>query len=199
MENTSFETENFVSLIRSLNTKGHNPCTSGNYSFRTQDGFAISVSGVDKEFFTAKDFLFMDQNANPIESDESRKPSDETQIHRALYAMSDARIVLHSHHLAFAWLSDMIHEDFFALSGLEMIKAFVGKKSHQDTALMRVYGNTQNISDLSKQIEKDWKKETQGLLLKHHGLYVWGQSMSEAKRHLEAWLYLAEYYVGRRK
>jgi methylthioribulose-1-phosphate dehydratase len=37
-----------------------------------------------------------------------------------------------------------------------------------------------------------------GILLAGHGIYVWGKSIEEAKRHLEVFEYVFKYYLGKR-
>jgi methylthioribulose-1-phosphate dehydratase len=38
-----------------------------------------------------------------------------------------------------------------------------------------------------------------GLLLRGHGVYVWGESVEDAKRHLEVFEYIFKYYLNSNK
>ena len=63
------EMKKLANLIRVMNTQGHNPATSGNYSLRSHidpEIAFVSESGIDKSTFTEENFLPLYHNTrNP--------------------------------------------------------------------------------------------------------------------------------------
>ncbi len=59
--------------------------------------------------------------------------------------------------------------------------------------------NSQNYADLASELAAALKSHplAHGVLLSRHGLYTWGKSVAEARRHLEALEFLFEV-EGRR-
>ena len=54
---------------------------------------------------------------------------------------------------------------------------------------------------LAQQVAQRWQQQplNWGLLVRGHGLYVWGRSLDEAKRHLEGWEFLINCELERLK
>ncbi len=192
-------------LVRELNLKGHNPATSGNYSLRSKKfpGVSwVSESGIDKSLFNENHLLLVDQITSQLWGefkDSGRKSSDETDLHLAVYRSTQANCVLHSHFLESLLFSDLYPgKDIIELKGMELLKGFKGIKSHEETLSIPCFENTQDIKELSQRVEVLLEKlKTWGVLLRGHGVYVWGDSVSEAKRHLEVFEYLFRYFVAR--
>ncbi len=196
-----------LSIIHFFNAKGWSPATSGNYSFRNptpnDQTFTISRSGVDKSAFSQEDFIEVDTfgcaiNANPERTGAAYvhiKPSAETLIHTMLYTDSKVGAVLHTHSVFNTVLSE-----FFAKTGginivdYEVIKGIGNIKSHETAIFLPIFPNSQDIATLSDDIRVYLSKnpDTHGLLLAGHGLYTWGSTLAEAKRHIEAFEFLME-------
>lgn len=191
-------------LVRELNGRGHNPATSGNYSIRSKEhpGISwVSESGIDKSLFTEEHLLLVDQITGKLWGDfanSGRKSSDETSLHLAIYRSTDAGCVLHTHFLESLLFADLHPgSDHIVMSGLELLKGFKGIKTHNTQFIVPCFDNTQDMETLGKVVEKTLKSvETYGVLLRGHGLYVWGGNVAEAKRHLEVFEYLFRYYVA---
>jgi len=62
-----------------------------------------------------------------------------------------------------------------------------------------VLSNTQDYAELSGQLKDSLSEnpKAHGVLLSRHGLYTWGKSVSEARRHLEALEFLFEVEARR--
>lgn len=204
----NFDMNELASLIRHLNTKGHNLATSGNYSLRNkfmQDYVLISESGIDKANFEASNFLPVHLQTKEVLKQSpylGRKSSDETAIHLAIYQNTNAGCVLHSHFkesLLFARLHPSVES--ITLTDLEMIKAFKGINSHEEELTFPVFNNTQDMDSLAKAITTSLSsyKNTYAVMLRDHGIYVWGDTVKDAKRHLEAFEYIFKFYVELRK
>ena len=191
-------------IVRKLNQLGECPATSGNYSFLTEypeRRIAISRSGVDKEDFSENHFCVVDENGQlvPEFCFPGVKASDETLLHTAIYKHTDAGCVLHVHGLASIRFADLFPgESYGKFSGMEMMKAFSGTKTHETTLKVPIFENTQDIASLADQLGPYLQDEgnAPGFIMRGHGLYTWGRSVKEAKRHYEAFHYLFAYYTS---
>ncbi|NOT80964.1 MAG: methylthioribulose 1-phosphate dehydratase [Bacteriovoracaceae bacterium] len=198
------EMKKLASLVRVMNSLGHNPATSGNYSLRSKTSpeiALVSESGIDKSQFTEDNFLplyYATRKMHESFSGSQRKSSDETDIHLTIYQITKANCVLHSHMLDSLLFSDLFsNEDFATIKDLELLKGFKGVKTHELEIKIPIFDNTQDIAKLAEQIKPALLAQTNnyGLLLRGHGVYVWGDSVEEAKRHLEVFEYIFKYYL----
>lgn len=177
---------------RELAALGWTPATSSNFSMRLDERHAaITVSGRDKGRLSEADLMVVDFNGQPIATD--RRPSAETLLHTQLYRrLPDVRCVLHTHSrtqtvssLLYASVGRVRFEDY------ELIKAFRGQETHDAAMDVPVLPNSQHIPTIAAQVDvllddgPLW-----GYLIEGHGLYAWGHSMAEARRHLEAFEFL---------
>jgi methylthioribulose-1-phosphate dehydratase len=125
--------------------------------------------------------------------DELSKPSAETALHTRLYRL-DRRIgaVLHTHSVTSTVLSRATTGDL-RLRGFEMQKALAGNQSHEDEIVIAVFDNNQDIAALAERVELRWhdaELSQPGLLVRGHGLYAWGETLDDARRHIECFEFL---------
>lgn len=202
------EMKKLAALVREMNSFGHNPATSGNYSLRskTSPGIAlVSESGIDKSKFTENNFLpifYETRQMHPDYVSSGRKSSDETDIHLSLYQITNANCVLHSHHIDSLLFADLFAgKPYATIEGLELLKGFKGVNTHDLKINIPCFENTQDIAGLAEQIKPAIlsQKYNYGLLLRGHGIYVWGESVEEAKRHLEVFQYIFKYYLNSKR
>ncbi len=166
--------------------RGWTPATSGNFSVRTgANRMAITASGRDKGALTPDDFIEMETGgALPA------GVSAEAPLHAALYARDGAiGAVFHVHSLAATLASQRwLAAGFIALEGYEMLKALAGIATHEARVTLPVFANDQDIAALAARIApllQDGPGRV-GYLLAGHGLYAWGATPAEARRHVEA-------------
>lgn len=177
-----------------IDARGWCPATSSNFSCRLDaQHCALTVSGRHKGRLTPADVLAVDLEGHSLDG---RRPSAETLLHTSLYRR-DGRIsaVLHTHSLH-GTLVSMQAGPVLVLEGLELLKAFRGIETHDCRVEIPVYDNSQDIAALARRIESDWQQGMPAVpayLIRGHGLYVWGDSMDDAIRHLEAMEFLLEY------
>jgi methylthioribulose-1-phosphate dehydratase len=90
-------------------------------------------------------------------------------------------------------------EGFVALRGYELLKGLAGVGTHEHEERVPVIANTQEYRLLAEKLKAVLHRnaEAHGVLLSRHGLYTWGESVAEARRHLEALEFLFEV-EGRR-
>ncbi len=196
--------EELASLVRKLNVSGHNPATSGNYSLKSKtypDYGLVSESGIDKSQFQREHFLpvhYKTREQHPGVLHQKRKASDETAIHLAILDSSTAGCVLHTHFLESLVFADLFPgEAMLYLEGLELLKGLKGINTHETKIALACFENTQDIIGLSERIPSVLKSQENifGVMLRGHGLYVWGETVAEAKKHLEVLEYLIKYKV----
>ncbi len=191
------ETQDLVAAIGFLYRQGWAPATSSNYSIWGGPGsqICISQSGVDKSQFSTAHLMEVDLTGQPTDT-ETRKPSAETGLHTLIYRrFASTRCVLHTHSVAGTVLS-MMHarEGAVVLSGFEVLKGIEGTQTHQTKLLLPIFKNRQDIPALVSEIEAYLERGTlpHGFLIEGHGLYAWGTSIAQAKRHIEVYEFLFE-------
>jgi methylthioribulose-1-phosphate dehydratase len=180
---------------RSIYSKAWVPATSGNFSMRLDDDkLAITVSGTDKGRLSEADIMSINLDG---QSASAKKSSAETGLHLQLYRRDPSiGAVLHTHSVNATVCSQLVADEL-KFEGLELLKAFDGITSHESSFSVPVFDNTQDIEALAIQVERYMQSSSQGhgYLIRGHGLYTWGATMSDCMRHLEALEYLLEYYL----
>ncbi|MCB1614916.1 MAG: methylthioribulose 1-phosphate dehydratase [Pseudomonadales bacterium] len=178
---------------RQIYARGWSPATSSNFSIRINaDSCAITVSGKPKGELSEQDIMIVDLQGIPLTP---QKPSAETLLHTQLYRREpEIGAVLHTHSLAATVLSRLIKSREVVLSGYELLKAFDGIQTHDLTIKLPVFENTQDIAALASEVEQRMTKQGTGIayLIRGHGLYTWGKTLSDCERHLEALEFLLQ-------
>lgn len=169
--------------------RGWTPATSSNFSMRLDaEHAAITVSGRDKGALTPADVMAVDLDGRPL--DATLHSSAETTLHLQLYRrLPEVGAVLHTHSHNQTVASRLFASaGKVALRGWELQKAITGYTTHDSTLEVPVFANSQDMADIEARVDA-WLDAGQPLhayLIDGHGLYTWGRSMAEAKRHLEA-------------
>jgi methylthioribulose-1-phosphate dehydratase len=185
---------------RFLYNKGWAPATSGNYSCRLdQNHILITVSGLHKGELTPEDFMVLDYRSGKILNEafnSGKKPSAETRLHVSLYQWDD-RIgaVLHTHSANATVLSKWYaSQQQLQFENDEILKALQKITTPETQEVMPIFPNTQDMASLAEQVTNYLVQYpmTHGYLIVGHGLYTWGRTLSETKRHIEAFEFLFE-------
>ncbi len=191
-------------IIHFLHARGWTPATSSNFSCRlaqSQDRFCVSVSGLDKGTFTAQDFIEVDDFGQVARPDQSHlRPSAETLLHALVYRQFPAaQVTLHTHSINGTVLSKLYEpQKGISLRAFEVLKGLEGIQSHQAEVWLPIFPNSQDMKALAGDVEavmQDMASRNQpiyGFLLAGHGLYTWGNTHAQAKRHTEVFEFLFE-------
>ncbi len=175
---------------RFIDSKGWVPATSGNFSARLPDGtIAITTSGKHKGHLQIDDIMLIDADANSLDG---KRPSAETGLHTALYKrFPTIYAILHPHSIN-AILVSRLFGKRIVLENYELLKAFHDISTHEAQVEIPIFANDQKIPRMATAIDHylDDVDECYGYIIAGHGLYTWGESVSEALRHLEALDYL---------
>ncbi len=202
---------------REFHSRGWSLGTSSNYSVITRRKpieLLITASGKDKSSLTDNDFVsvdaagnLLDQNLVDSKQGNSNKSSAETLLHCLIAeCVLDAGAVLHTHSVWGTTLSRRALQPNESLGtlrigGYEMLKGLEGIKTHETTIDVPVFRNSQDMTELSARIRKVLQptrnseprnQQLHGFLLAGHGLYTWGKSLAEARRHIEIFEFLFE-------
>jgi|SRR5579871_3662304 len=178
-----------------LNHFGLCPATSGNLSRRLEEQLvAVTVSGKHKGELSAEDVLIVDLSGNAHAG--SKKPSAETLLHTALYALfPDVGAVLHTHSLNGTILTRLNPSKKMPVTeGYEIHKAFPGIKTHESRVEIPIFENSQDIAAMAAEVSAylQHHPHVYGFLIRGHGFYTWGRDMKEAKIRVETFEYLFE-------
>ena len=172
-----------------LAARGWTPATSSNFSMRIDDTtVAVTVSGRDKGTLTPDDVMAVDLDGQPLLA--NQRPSAETALHLQLYRRQPGTgAVLHTHSHNQTVASRLFAcEGVVALQGWELQKALTGYTSHASRLDLPVFPNSQEMPEIEEKVSAwlDAGNPLYAYLIEGHGLYTWGRSMAEARRHLEA-------------
>lgn len=159
----------------------------------------ITPTGLDKGNLTPPDLLEIDLEGRAIAGRGS--PSAETGLHTVIYrARVGAHAILHVHTVWNTLLSvKFLRDGHVPLEGYELLKGLAGVATHMHLEKVPIIENSQQYGELSQHLAQvlDEIPQAHGVLLSGHGLYTWGESVAEARRHLEALEFLFEV-EGRR-
>lgn len=177
--------------------------TSGNFSALIETApirVCITASGNEKGTLNESHFLEIDGSGEVISGD--GKPSAETALHLAIYRLiPEAGSILHTHSVWGTILSDVYFErKAIEIEGYEMLKGLAGVKTHLHREKVPIIENSQDYVALAEEVERVIRENPSihGVYLRRHGLYTWGDTIAEAKRHIEIFEFLFEV-LGRRQ
>lgn len=196
-ENLPELASSLAAVARSLHARGWLLGTSGNLSAVVQHEplrLAMSPSGIDKGELDPSQVLTIDANARVV-SNHNAKPSDESLLHIRIVQTCGAGAVLHTHSVWNTMLSDLCGDDGgVSIEGYEMLKGLQGVSTHEHSEWLPIIKNSQDMPELADTIENTLHTyhDAHGFLLERHGLYTWGDTLSEAKRHIEILEFLLE-------
>ena len=170
--------------------------TSGNFSALVSEApfrLLITSSGLDKGALDVEQFLQVDSSSTVIEG--GGRPSAETSLHLSIIRLRRARAVLHTHSVWSTMLSGALSpHGGLTIEGFEMLKGLSGVTTHEHSEWLPIIGNSQDYDGLAQTLEQilNDSPACHGVLLRQHGLYTWGDSIAEAKRHVEILEFLLE-------
>lgn len=176
------------SLCRQFYAEGWFTGTGGGISIRQGERVFLAPTGVQKERIASEDLFELD-----LEGEVVRPPSDPTLRTSAClplfynaYRMRQAGAVLHSHsrHAVLATL--ITPGPVLRLSHLEMLKGLRGKGYH-DVVEIPIIENTAHECDLTASMAEAMARhpDVDAVLVRRHGVYVWGQDWQQAKTQAE--------------
>jgi methylthioribulose-1-phosphate dehydratase len=178
-------------------------------SIRDGNDIFVAPSGVQKERIKEEDLFVLDRDGNCIEEpDASRclKKSECTPLFMNAYQMRNAGAVIHSHAISADLVTLISPGQEFRITHQEMIKGIKKGSSkdnmrYDDTLVVPIIENTPFEKDLTDRMAAVMQKypDTNAVLVRRHGVYIWGQSWQQAKTMAECYHYLFEVAIEMRK
>jgi methylthioribulose-1-phosphate dehydratase len=198
-------------VIQDIHAKGWATGTGGNFSMVVQRDplrLLMAPSGVDKGLVQPEDLIEVDGQGVVVAG--SGKASAETLVHLQLAQDLQAGAILHTHSVFNTLLSEyFLDQGQLTLSGYEMLKGLEGIKTHETVVQVPIFPNSQDMALVSQWVGDRFSHLSPrssssqnlsstdpthsspnepcpyGFLLASHGLYSWGATLFQARRHLE--------------
>jgi methylthioribulose-1-phosphate dehydratase len=188
-------------LARSFYDLGWASGTGGGICIRNGDDVVIAPSGVQKERMDREQMftLALDGTVLTRPDDPSLRPSECSSLFLKAINLRGAGAVIHSHSIH-AMMATLLFQTEFAVSHLEMIKGITGMGYH-DRLVVPIIDNTARECDLADALEAAILAypATHAVLVRRHGVYVWGPDWIHAKTHAECYDYLFRAAVEMRR
>ncbi|KAL7641721.1 UNVERIFIED_CONTAM: hypothetical protein RMT77_007594 [Armadillidium vulgare] len=174
--------------------------TGGGISIRDGDHIFVAPSGVQKERLEPQDLFIIDKEGKHLHGphpDTGLKLSQCTPLFLLAYNMRGAGAVIHSHSKQAVLATLAYPGPEFKVTHLEMIKGIynpVEKRSmrYDEDLVVPIIENTSFESDLADSMAEAIQHYpyTNAVLVRRHGLYVWGETWEKAKTMAECYDYL---------
>lgn len=191
-----------VEIARDFHQRGWMAGTAGNLSVRANasKSFWITASGNPKGRMDASDVLRVDIETGTVADrvKDSNKPSAETCIHQTIYSLFPAaKACLHIHTVDAMIAASRMPNNAIAISlpPIEMIKGF--DIWEQDPQIeLPLFANILNVVEIASAIEQRFMQNpprVSALMVRGHGVTVWGRSLQEAYNRVEIAEFIMSY------
>ncbi|PHT43808.1 putative bifunctional methylthioribulose-1-phosphate dehydratase/enolase-phosphatase E1 [Capsicum baccatum] len=166
---------------------------------KSQQLIVMSPSGVQKERMVEEDMYILSSDGSilsaPLAKPTPHKPpkcSDCAPLFMKAYQLRNAGAVIHSHGMEsclVTMLNPLAKE--FRITHMEMIKGIQGH-GYYDELVVPIIENTAYENELTESLAEAIKAypKTTAVLVRNHGIYVWGDSWISAKTQSECYHYL---------
>jgi methylthioribulose-1-phosphate dehydratase len=166
--------------------------TGGGICIREGERVTVAPSGVQKERMTPEQMFVLSIDGTVLErpADPDLRPSECSSLFLTAIRLRDAGAVIHTHSIH-AVVASLLFDREFVISEIEMIKGIEGMGYH-DRLVVPIIENTPRECDLAASLEAAIVAypETQAVLVRRHGVYVWGRDWVRAKTQAECYDYL---------
>ncbi|GIY58692.1 methylthioribulose-1-phosphate dehydratase [Caerostris darwini] len=192
-------------LCKQFYTLGWVTGTGGGISIKAGNEIYVAPSGVQKERIEPDDIFVIDEHGSIISSpvpEKHLKISECTPLFMNAYIKRNAGAVIHSHSKSAVLATLMYPGSEFVVSHLEMIKGIVKGKTrspyrYDEKLVVPIIENTPFEKDLKDRMAAaiDEYPESSAVLVRRHGVYVWGETWQKAKTMSECYDYLFDVAV----
>ncbi|KAF2674935.1 Methylthioribulose-1-phosphate dehydratase [Microthyrium microscopicum] len=199
-------------LCRGFYNLGWVTGTGGGTSIRHHEHIYLAPSGVQKERLQPTDLFVMDYATRSyIRTPTALKPSQCTPLFLAAFDKG-AGCCIHTHSQWAVLVTLLVEkasgkEGCFEIEMLEQIKGIArgrgktGSLGYFDRLVVPVIENTAHEEDLTESLEAAMEKypDTYAVLVRRHGVYVWGDNWHKAKTMCESLDYIFQLAVEMHK
>ncbi|CAG8572060.1 8353_t:CDS:2 [Acaulospora morrowiae] len=177
--------------------------TGGGISIRKDDLVYIAPSGVQKERMKPLDIFVLTLGTRKVlRAPKVYKRSSCTPLFYNAYTMRNAGACIHTHSQNAVMATLLYPGKIFEITHQEMIKGIrLGSGTQNlrfdDTLVVPIVENTPFEEDLTDEMAKAIEDypDTNAVLVRRHGVYVWGETWEKAKTMSECYDYLFEIAV----
>jgi methylthioribulose-1-phosphate dehydratase len=188
-------------LARSFYDLGWVSGTGGGICIREDDRVVVAPSGVQKERMRPEQMftIALDGSVVSRPDDPALHPSECSALFLQAVNLRGAGAVIHSHSIH-AMMATLLFNDELVISHLEMIKGIAGM-SYDDALVVPIIENTARECDLADALGQAIAAypRTHAVLVRRHGVYIWGRDWVQAKTHAECYDYLFRAAVEMRR
>jgi len=181
-----------VELCQQFYAQGWVSGTGGGISIREGGRVYMAPSGVQKERLQPHNLFVLDEDEAVLETpaEDGYKLSACAPLFFNAFRLREAGAVLHSHSQN-AMLATLVFDDVFRVTHLEMMKGITGTGYH-DLLEVPIIENTAHECDLADSMAQAIQAfpNSHAVLVRRHGVYVWGRDWVQAKTHAECYDYL---------
>lgn len=171
--------------------------TGGGISIRSDQRIFMAPSGVQKERLRPTDLFELDGQGDIVgrPQNDALRLSACAPLFMNAYRLRNAGAVIHSHSLH-AMLATLLFAEHFEITHLEMMKGIEGIGYH-DRLVVPIIENTAHECDLADSLADAIRHHpsSHAVLVRRHGVYVWGRDWQQAKVHAECYDYLFDAAV----
>ncbi len=171
--------------------------TGGGISLRVGETIFMAPSGVEKERLQPSDIFELDRAGQVQKAAPGHKLTACAPLFQAAYDHRDAGAVLHSHSLDVVLASMLVRPgEPLRLTRLEMMKGLEGV-GYFDVHEIPVIDNTALEHELKDRVERAILAfpKANAVIVRNHGVYVWGRDSVHAKTQAECLDYLCRAVV----
>ena len=189
--------EKICEMCRHFYDLGWASGTGGGISLRVGDTIFMAPSGVEKEKLAPNDIFELDRRGRVQKAAHGRKLTACAPLFQAAYDHRNAGAVLHSHSLDVVLASALVPAgEPLRLTRLEMMKGLEGV-GYFDVHEIPVIDNTAQEHELEDRVGRAILAfpKANAVIVRNHGVYVWGRDVAHAKTQAECLDYLCRAVV----
>lgn len=179
--------------------------TGGGISIKYENKIYIAPSGVQKERMCPDEIFVQNMEGQDLELppvEKKLKKSQCTPLFMSAYRLRNAGAVIHTHSKFAVMVTLLWPGKEFRITHLEMIKGIRNQKlgralRYDEELVVPIIENTPFEEDLTDSLADAIHKypETCAVLVRRHGVYVWGDTWQQAKTMTECYDYLFDIAV----
>lgn len=179
--------------------------TGGGISIKLGNEIYIAPSGVQKERICTDDLFVQNMDGQDLllpPPEKKLKKSQCTPLFMCAYTARNAGAVIHTHSKTAVMATMLFPGKEFKCTHLEMIKGIKNQKlgrnyNYDEELVVPIIENTPFEADLTDRLAQTIAEypETCAVLVRRHGIYVWGDTWQQAKTMTECYDYLFDIVV----
>nr|CAB3222501.1 methylthioribulose-1-phosphate dehydratase-like [Phallusia mammillata] len=177
--------------------------TGGGMSIRDGSKIYMAPSGVQKEMIQPEEVFLCNSTGEVVESPEKKlKLTECAPLFMNAYTMRNAGAVLHSHSKFANLVSLLFKGPEFKITHQEMQKGIkkgstTNPFKYNDMLIVPIIENVCHERELTNRMRRamEMYPETNAVIVRRHGVYIWGSTWQAAKSQAECYHYLFEIAI----